>query len=113
MPVNRCPQCKRGYAGYLDGEKTIHDLSRDEISTEIEKYTAKEERIRRYMKNLDNGVIVPLVFPDAEKCPGCSHGWREFQDHRKDLEQLTKEQVIAALGANTHWLNELRSRQSV
>jgi hypothetical protein len=113
MPVNRCLKCKRGYAGYLNGEKTIHELRPDEISTEIEKYTAKEDRIRLYIENLDNGAIVPLVYRDGDECPECKHGWREFQDHRKDLEQLTKVEAIAALAANTRWLDGLKSNQSV
>jgi hypothetical protein len=107
--VNRCPKCKRGYPGYFDGEKTIHDLLPGEIITEIEKYKAKEERIRYYLKNLDQG-IKPLDFSVGARCPECNHGWREFQEHRKDLEQLTKEEAISAPGANTHYLNDLISK---
>ena len=84
------------------------ELSPNEIQIEILKYEAKEARIRAYMDSLE--ATEPQNFPEGAPCPGCTHGWREFQNHRKDLEQLTKEQAKSALGANTNYLNRLRQR---
>ena len=108
MSVDRCPKCKRGRAGYLGSERSLSDLRPDEIRTEIDVYVAKEDRIREYINDLNKGVA-PKHFDDGRQCPECHQGWREFDRHRKDLEQLTMEQAIAALGANTLWLNALRS----
>lgn len=110
MPVTRCPNCRRGLAGYLDGEKKVSDLNLDEVRTEIPKYQAKEARIRARMADLRTGA--PQNYPDGAACPGCGHGWREFQHHRKDLEQLTRQEARSALGANTGYLNKLRGRVS-
>jgi len=111
MPVTRCPNCRRGLAGYLDGEKELSDLTLDEIRTEITKYEPKEARIRHYMADLGAGTVTPQAYPDGTACPGCGHGWREFDNRRKDLEQLTMDQARAALGANSRWLNELRRQE--
>ena len=108
MPVTRCPNCRRGLAGYLDGEKTLSDLDLDEIRTEIPKYRATEARIRAHIAGLQ--TVAPQNYPDGTACPGCGHGWREFQSHRKDLEQLTMREARSALGANTRYLNKLRGR---
>ena len=108
MPVTRCPNCRRGRAGYLDREKTLLELDLDEIRTEISKYQAKEARIRAHIAGLR--TVAPQNYPDGAACPGCTHGWREFQNHRKDLEQLTMREAPPALGANTAYLNRLRGR---
>jgi hypothetical protein len=108
MPVTRCPNCHRGLAGYLDGEKEISDLTVDEVRTEIRKYEAKDRRIRAYIADL--GTDAPHDYPNGGACPGCQQGWREFQDHGKDLEQLTLEEARSALGANTRYLNALQNR---
>jgi DNA repair exonuclease SbcCD ATPase subunit len=112
MPVQRCPTCKRGLAGYLDSEKECSDLKLDEVRTEIAKYEAKEARIRQYMADLQAGTVTPGIYPDGKMCPDCGHGWREFQQHQKDLEQLTPQQAQAALAANSHWLVELRNQEA-
>jgi len=108
MPVRRCPDCRRGFAGYLDSEKTLRDLTLSEIRTEIPKYEAKEARIRDYVAGLLDRTVNPLGYPDGVACPRCGQGWREFQNHRKDLEQLTIGEAQAALSANGRWLNKLR-----
>ena len=113
MPVTRCPNCRRGLAGYLDREKTLSDLTLDEIRTEIPKYEAKEARIRDYMAGLQGRTVARQIYPDGAACPGCGHGWREFDNHRKDLEQLTMAKARAALGANSLWLNKLRSQHGI
>ena len=113
MPVTRCPNCRRGLAGYLDCEKELSDLTLDEIRTEIPKYEAKEVRVRNYMADLQDGTVAPQVYPDGAACAGCGHGWREFDNHRKDLEQLTMDKARAALGANSRWLNKLRVQHDI
>lgn len=111
MPVTRCPNCRRGLAGYLDGQKELSDLNLDEMRTEISKYEAKEARIRAYMASLR--TVAPQDYPDGTACPGCAQGWREFQNHRKDLEQLTMAEARSALGANTIYLNKLRGQYEI
>jgi hypothetical protein len=111
MPVTRCPTCRRGLAGYLDGEKELSEMDPDEIRTEIAKYEAKEARIRAYMASLR--IVAPQDYPDGRACPGCTHGWREFQNHRKDLEQLSVEEARSALGANAVYLNKLRGQYEI
>ena len=59
MPVTRCPNCRRGRAGYLDREKTLLELDLDEIRTEISKYQAKEARIRAYIAALNDRTDYP------------------------------------------------------
>lgn len=110
MPVRRCPSCRRGIAGYLDGEKDLVDLTFEEIRTEILKYEAKEARIRHYIAGLQAGSVDQQIYPDGTACRDCGNGWREFENHRKDLEQLTMVQARAALGANSRWLEALRHR---
>jgi DNA repair exonuclease SbcCD ATPase subunit len=83
-------------------------LTPDEIRTEIHKYEAKEARIREYMEGLRNGTVDRRIYSDGPACPGCGQGWREFDSHRKDLEQLTMAEAKGALGANTRYLNKLR-----
>jgi len=108
MPLTRCPNCgRRGLAGYLDSEKTLAELNPAEIRTEMFKYEAKGTRIRDYMARLQAGIVARQTYPDGEACAGCGHGWREFDSHRKDLEQLTLEAAKAALAVNSRWLNEL------
>ena len=116
MPVTRCPNCGRGHAGYLDREKELSDLTLDEIRTEIAKYEAKGARIRDYMAGLQDRTVAQQarqVYPDGVACPDCGHGWREFDNHRKDLEQLTMDKARAALGANSRWLNRLRGQHGI
>lgn len=113
MPVTRCPSCRRGLAGYLDSEKELCDLTLDEIRTEIPKYAAKEARIRDYIENLLAGTATPQIYPEGRTCPGCGNGWREFESHRKDLEQLTMAQARAALAVNSRWLNELICQEGI
>src|SRR3954462_1727476 len=112
MPVSRCPLCHRGRAGYMDGEKNLHDLTDAEVVTEIRKLEAKEIRLRNYIENLRLTNLEPQMFPEGVACPSprCQQGWREFQDHRKDLEQLTATAAIAALGANSNYLIALLER---
>ena len=109
MPVARCPTCCRGLAGYFDSEKELSDLEANEIRTEISRYEARDARIRAYIADVKAGIVAPQIYPDGVACPGCQQGWREFQDHRKDLEQVTMGQAKSALGANSRWLNELRA----
>jgi predicted RNA-binding Zn-ribbon protein involved in translation (DUF1610 family) len=71
MPVNRCQTCRRGSAGYLDGEKTLLDLILSEIRTEIAKYEAKETRIRDYMAGLQDGTTNRAMYPAGAACPRC------------------------------------------
>jgi hypothetical protein len=113
MPVSRCSRCRRGHAGYLDGEKTLSDLALEEIHTEILKYEANEDRIRDYMANISAGFVTPETYPDARACPECGQGWREFDNHRRDLEQLSEDQARAALGANNRWLVALRQQEAI
>jgi hypothetical protein len=113
VPVARCPNCGRGRAGYLDGEKELSDLTLDEVRTEIPKYEAKELRIRDYIQRVRNEMIAPQVYPDSTACAGCEQGWREFAQHLKDLEQLTMRGARSALGANTRFLNRLRDHQGI
>jgi hypothetical protein len=113
MPVTRCQVCWRGFAGYLDGEKKLTELDRDEILTEILKYEAKETWIREYIDRLRDGMVAPQIYPDGMPCPGCEHGRREFQRHRKDLEQLRLSEARSALNANTKNLNRLRRQREI
>ena len=113
MPVRRCQNCCRGRAGYLDGEKTLLDLTLPEIRTEIARYEAKETRIRHYIAGLQAGTGARALYPDGVACPRCGLGWREFADRRKDLEQLEIGEAITALGSNTRWLKKLRRQFEV
>lgn len=109
MPVHRCPECHRGLAGYLDSEKVLREMPLEEVRTEIPKYEAKGRRIEAHREALRTGTP-PQDFQDGVACPGCHQGWREFQNHRKDLEQLTMSQATAALAVNTRYLDELLDR---
>jgi hypothetical protein len=109
MPVTRCLTCGRGDAGYLDSEKELDDLTDDEVSTELVKYQAKEQRIRAYMGQLTAGTATPLEMLDGVACAGCGQGWREFSNHRRDLEQLTMEEARAALGNTVRWIRALQT----
>ncbi len=94
----------------MDGEKDLHDLTGAELITEIRKLEAKELRIRNYLEDLRLANLEPQIFPQAVPCPTCEQGWREFDKHRKDLEQLTATEARAALAINSRWLNALRER---
>lgn len=113
MSVTRCPTCGRGNAGYLDSEKTISNLTASETETEIMKYTAKQQRIREYADALRDGAVTSEQSPPSRACPGCGQGWREFQNHRKDLEQLDAAEARSAIAATTRDLNALIDRQRV
>jgi hypothetical protein len=112
MPVTRCATCKRGDAGYLDSEKEVHELSLAEIRTERAKYQAKLARIRQYIKDVKAGTVTPATFRAGRACPDCAHGWREFQQHRKDLEQLTIEEAEATNRATSRDLKKLLARET-
>lgn len=112
MPVTRCPTCHRGHAGYLDSEKELSDLTLDEVRTEKAKYDAKLARIRQYISDLRAGAVTPATYPSGSPCPGCGHGWREFQQHRKDLEQLTIEEAEATNRATSRDRGRLDDREA-
>jgi hypothetical protein len=112
MPVSRCPLCHRGLAGYLYGEKDLSDLTPIEVVTEIARLQAKEARIREYMEDVRLGIREPQMYPDGTVCNGCQLGWREFQERRKDLEQLRLDEARSALASNTRWLKALRERRT-
>jgi len=110
MPVERCRECCRGLAGYLDSEKELSDLTAEEVASEIQKYEAKERRIRGRLEYLKiNG---PQEYSDGASCPACGNGWREFQEHRKDLEQLSLFEARSALAANTRYLDALLRKRA-
>ena len=112
MPVTRCTTCGRGLAGYFDSERQLFDTTLDEVQIEILKYQAKVARIREYISELRAGAT-PEPCGAGKVCPGCGQGWREFDSHSKNLEQLFLTEAIAALGANTRWLNQLINRRSI
>ncbi|MCE9567435.1 MAG: hypothetical protein K8U57_35995 [Planctomycetes bacterium] len=111
MPVNRCDTCKRGDAGYLDSEKSVHDLDLAEVETEKAKYQAKIARIKAHLAALKAGANHDTS-PASKACPDCGHGWREFQKHRKDLEQLDEAEAGATLAATTRDYNALLARET-
>ena len=111
MPVPRCPVCKRGSAGYLDSEKKIDELSLEEVKTEKDKYEAKLARIRQYITDLKAGTVTPVVLP-GRVCQGCGHGWREFQKHQKDLEELTLDEAEATHRATARDFKKLVDREN-
>jgi len=112
MPVTRCSVCHRGNAGYLDSEKTIDDLTLAEVQTEKAKYEAKLQRLRDYIAGVRGGTVTPLAFPACVPCPGCGHGRREFQQHCKDLEQLTQEEAEASLMATSRDYRKLVDKET-
>jgi hypothetical protein len=104
-----CPTCKRRSSGYLDSNKTLPEMTGKEIREEIPKYEAKLDRIGLYIEDLKKGSVTPQKFPDGKPCPKCGQGWREFQDHKKDLEQLTEEEAEATRRATTRDLDRLKN----
>jgi DNA repair exonuclease SbcCD ATPase subunit len=112
MPVTRCSVCHRGNAGYLDSEKTIDDLTLPEVQSEKAKYEAKLQRLRDYVAGIRDGTVTPQAFPPGVPCPGCGQGHREFQQHRKDLEQLTLEEAEASYMATSRDYRKLLDKET-
>ena len=86
--------------------------NKDAVGREKAKYEAKLQRLRDYIAGVRGGTVTPLAFPACVSCPGCGHGRREFQQHCKDLEQLTQEEAEASLMATSRDYRKLVDKEA-
>lgn len=95
--IPRCTKCKRAFAPHFGGEKNSADLTFAEVVIEKGLAKAKIERLLQHVDSLAN--MTAAFYPTGAVCNVCGHGWREFENHTKDLRQLDINEARVALTA--------------